>query len=90
MELRTSSYGCACPVTGRSLPWSLGVLTAEVLPMTTVCSQCDQPESKCACQKYCCFCQSQDDIRLCVDGLYYCPECREACDVRVADDERAS
>ncbi len=52
---------------------------------TTVCSQCDKAETKCTCEKFCCFCQSQHNVRLCVDGLYYCPDCREACDVRVAD-----
>jgi hypothetical protein len=52
---------------------------------TTVCSQCDNPESKCMCEKFCCFCQSQDNVHLCVDGLYYCPDCREACDVRIAE-----
>ncbi len=53
--------------------------------MTTVCSQCDKPERKCTCEKYCCFCQSQYGVRLCVDGLYYCPDCREACDVHLAE-----
>ena len=51
----------------------------------TLCSQCDKPETKCGCEKYCCFCQSQHGIRLCVDGLYYCPDCREACEVSVAE-----
>jgi len=23
-------------------------------------------------------------VRLCMDGLYYCPDCREACDVSLA------
>jgi hypothetical protein len=55
----------------------------------TLCSQCDKPESQCICEKYCCFCQSQQDVRLCADGLYYCPDCREACDVRLADNEFA-
>jgi len=55
--------------------------------VATVCMQCDQPESKCACEKYCCCCQAQTNIRLCVDGLYYCPDCREACDVRLGDSE---
>jgi len=56
---------------------------------TTVCSQCDKPEIECSCEKYCCFCQSQQNIRLCVDGLYYCPDCREACEMRLAEsDER--
>jgi hypothetical protein len=49
-----------------------------------VCAQCDQPEEKCGCEKYCTYCQSQADIRLCEDGLYYCPDCREACEVHVA------
>lgn len=53
--------------------------------MAVVCSQCDKTEAECSCEKYCCFCQSQHKVRLCVDGLYYCPDCREACDVRVAE-----
>ena len=53
--------------------------------VTTLCSQCDKTEQQCTCAKYCCFCQSQDNIRLCVDGLYYCPDCREAVDVSTAD-----
>jgi hypothetical protein len=51
----------------------------------TVCGQCEKPEWQCTCEKYCCFCQSQQNIRLGVDGLYYCPDCREACDVALAD-----
>ena len=50
-----------------------------------LCSQCDMSESRCECEKYCCLCQSQIDIRLCEDGLYYCPPCREACDYKTAD-----
>jgi len=60
-------------------------LDKETVAVAVLCSLCDKPESQCACEKYCCFCQSQYNIRLCVDGLYYCPDCREACDVRVAD-----
>ncbi|HXW56617.1 MAG TPA: hypothetical protein VEJ67_12770 [Candidatus Cybelea sp.] len=57
--------------------------------MRTLCAQCDKPQEECTCDKYCCYCQSQTNIHLCVDGLYYCPDCREACDVRLADsDER--
>jgi hypothetical protein len=59
----------------------------EAATVITLCSQCDKPESKCTCEKFCCFCQSQHNIRLAVDGMYYCPDCREACDVRVADAE---
>ncbi len=44
------------------------------------CAQCDQPESKCQCERYCCLCMSQYDVRLVNDGLYYCVDCREACD----------
>jgi hypothetical protein len=49
------------------------------------CVQCDQPENKCDCEKYCIFCQSQLNTRLCADGLYYCQPCREACDYKSAD-----
>jgi hypothetical protein len=51
----------------------------------TLCSQCDKPERQCICEKYCCFCQSQQNIHMGVDGLYYCPDCREACDVPLAE-----
>ncbi|HWG59518.1 MAG TPA: hypothetical protein VN661_10785 [Candidatus Acidoferrales bacterium] len=60
----------------------------KAVRVVTLCSQCDKPEQQCTCEKYCCFCQSQQHIRLCVDGLYYCPECREACDVRTAETDR--
>jgi len=43
------------------------------------CMQCEMPEDKCACEKFCCLCQSQMDVRICTDGLMYCPACREAC-----------
>jgi hypothetical protein len=54
-----------------------------------VCVQCDKPEDQCSCEKYCTICQGQQRVRLCMDGLYYCPDCREACDMSLADD-RAS
>src|SRR5205807_1908173 len=44
------------------------------------CMQCELTEEKCQCDKYCCLCQSQIDIRLFQDGLYYCPP---SCEVRV-------
>lgn len=50
-----------------------------------LCVQCDKPEAKCACEKYCMYCQAQYDVRLCEDGLYYCPDCREACEMLVAN-----
>lgn len=51
----------------------------------TLCVQCDHTEPKCTCEKYCCYCQSQHGVRMCVDGMYYCPDCREACDIHIAD-----
>lgn len=51
-----------------------------------VCTQCDKPEDSCTCEKYCTICKGQHNVRLCADGLYYCPECREACDVALANE----
>jgi hypothetical protein len=51
-----------------------------------LCSQCDKTEEYCTCEKYCAICKGQSSVRLCTDGLYYCPECREACDVSMAND----
>jgi hypothetical protein len=51
---------------------------------TVVCSQCDKPERDCRCDTYCCICAGFDRIKLGEDGLYYCPECMEACDVKLA------
>ncbi len=48
------------------------------------CMLCDKPEYECHCDRYCCYCKGMDGIRLCVDGQYYCPDCREACEVTVA------
>jgi hypothetical protein len=48
------------------------------------CSQCEQIEERCECEKYCCFCQGQLDVRLCQDGLFYCEACRTACDYKVS------
>jgi hypothetical protein len=49
------------------------------------CNLCDKPEHQCNCEKYCCLCQGVFSIRLCVDGLYYCPDCREAMDLRAVE-----
>ena len=53
-----------------------------------VCIQCDKTEEHCGCEKYCTICQGQLSVRLCMDGLYYCPDCREACDMSIASDTR--
>jgi hypothetical protein len=50
-----------------------------------VCMLCEKPEWDCGCDRYCCLCSGQHAIRLCVDGQYYCPDCREACDLRVVE-----
>ena len=55
------------------------------MPEQILCSQCDKPETYCSCDKYCTICKGQIRVRLCMDGLYYCPDCREACDVALAD-----
>jgi len=49
------------------------------------CAQCEQGEANCECEKYCLLCGAQLDVRLCVDGRYYCQSCREACDYKVAN-----
>lgn len=51
-----------------------------------VCTQCEKTEEYCDCEKYCTICKGQHNVRLCSDGLYYCPDCREACDVSLANE----
>jgi hypothetical protein len=55
------------------------------MPGPILCSVCDKPEGQCICEKYCTICKGQHKVRLCADGLYYCPDCREACDVSLAN-----
>ena len=55
--------------------------------MITLCSQCDKSENQCTCEKYCCHCKSMENIHLGIDGLYYCSDCREACDVPLAESD---
>ena len=49
------------------------------------CAQCEQPESACECEKFCCLCQAVIDVRLCNDGLMYCEPCRTACEYKTAE-----
>ncbi len=70
--------GLLCSGTVGRVRWE-GVMAGPV-----VCTQCEKTEHDCACEKYCTICKGQHAVRLCTDGLYYCPECREACDVSVA------
>jgi hypothetical protein len=51
---------------------------------TAVCSQCEKPEHECRCDRYCCICVGFDRVKLGADGLYYCPDCLRACDVKLA------
>jgi hypothetical protein len=53
-----------------------------------VCAQCERPEASCGCEKFCVYCQSQLDVRLCTDGLFYCEACRTACDYKVAEKDK--
>jgi hypothetical protein len=55
------------------------------MPGPVVCAMCDKTEAHCNCEKYCTICKGQHNIHLGADGLYYCPECREACDVPPAN-----
>ncbi|HSC77903.1 MAG TPA: hypothetical protein VLB32_05010 [Candidatus Acidoferrales bacterium] len=50
------------------------------------CMQCDLPEEKCPCPRYCILCQNPETVRLVGDGLYYCADCREACEYRTQDE----
>jgi hypothetical protein len=49
------------------------------------CGQCEMPEAQCECDKFCCLCQSQLDIRICQDGLMYCEPCRSSCGYKTSD-----
>jgi sulfur transfer complex TusBCD TusB component (DsrH family) len=44
------------------------------------CLQCERREQECTCERYCALCQSEDGVRLCEDGNYYCLPCRESMD----------
>ena len=45
-----------------------------------ICMLCDQEEASCKCERYCNLCHGEHQVRLCQDGMYYCLDCREACD----------
>ena len=45
-----------------------------------ICFTCEKEEARCVCDKFCSLCQGENNVRLCQDGLYYCLDCREACD----------
>jgi hypothetical protein len=62
------------------IPMSTGTSQAKFR-----CGQCEMPEAQCECDKFCCLCQSQLDIRICQDGLMYCEPCRSACNYKTSD-----
>jgi hypothetical protein len=51
------------------------------------CQLCDRTEKRCECYKYCCMCYGEYKVRMGEDGLYYCEACREACEIRLPDEE---
>ncbi len=53
--------------------------------MAYVCSMCDKHEVWCQCDKFCTICKSDEHVRLCYDGCYYCEGCREVCELSVED-----
>src|SRR5438094_8612320 len=46
----------------------------------TLCAQCDLPEDRCSCERYCTICKGQLNVRLCSDGHYYFRVCGAGCD----------
>ncbi len=48
--------------------------------MEYICVICAKTEALCECDKFCILCKSDEDVRLCIDGCYYCGICREVCD----------
>jgi len=46
-----------------------------------VCMQCELTEERCQCDRYCAWCQGENDVRMCFDGQFYCIDCREAGDL---------
>ena len=48
-----------------------------------ICLVCELPEDRCLCDRYCNLCLSDHEVRLCFDGMMYCLECREACELSV-------
>ena len=78
-ELRSSCCACFARV-------KFFVEVRMAARQQVLCSQCDKTEEYCTCEKYCAICKGQLNVRLAVDGLYYCPDCREACDVALANE----
>ncbi len=60
-------------------------MSSGVSPNRILCAQCERTEADCLCDKFCVYCQSQLDVRLCTDGLMYCGACRSACEFKPVD-----
>jgi hypothetical protein len=52
-----------------------------------ICVLCDKTEDQCHCDRFCCLCQGAYNVRLCMDGQYYCVDCREVCDFQAQEAE---
>jgi len=63
----------------------ISLMSAGASPGKYHCAQCDQSETSCDCEKFCCLCQAVTNIRVCDDGLMYCEDCRKACDYKTSD-----
>ena len=61
-------------------------LVEVAMQAQVVCAQCEKPERQCTCDRYCWLCKGEYLVRLGADGQYYCTDCREACDVALAND----
>jgi len=94
LGLRIRTYYPNTGESGASTDVTNGTFPADFLALKCVymatpgkaknrCMQCEMPEDRCECEKFCVLCQSQIDVRICTDGLMYCPACREACDYKV-------
>jgi len=87
----TNTQGGECQENGKwTRLWGRGALAYSVategaMDEKVVCILCDKPEYDCKCDRYCAVCQGQQGIRLCNDGRYYCPDCREAMEIHVVD-----
>jgi hypothetical protein len=53
--------------------------------MAYVCTVCAATEEECHCPRFCQLCKSEFGVRLCEDGCYYCPDCREICGYSVEE-----
>jgi hypothetical protein len=68
---------------GKGLRYSAEKRWMEDAMAENLCSACNMTEVRCQCDKYCILCKSDERVRLCQDGCYYCGDCREVCEFSV-------